>query len=217
MNELLRRVQTLLWPKLGLTLAVNLLFWGGYGWLARHAVFPVQPMARTWLDEAVGFSPEPWAAVYLSQFLLTGLLPWLIDSPQVLRRYVGAMFLLSAVSFVVFLVWPVASPRPSGTTGSTLLAWIFRADGIYNAFPSLHAGFLVLIGGLGWRMFGQRLSPAVIVLFVAWAAAILYSTLATRQHYVWDLVAGCAVGLVADRLAWARFNRSEPARSAAPG
>lgn len=210
MNELLRRIQTLLWPKLGLTLAINFLFWGGYGWLGRHAVFPVRPMGVTWLDERVVFSPEPWAAVYLSQFLLTGLLPWLIDSASVLRRYVRAMLLLSGVSFLIFFVWPVASPRPEEHGGSVLMAWIARADGAYNAFPSLHAGFIALIGGLGWRMFGRRPTWLVVALFGAWAAAILHSTLATRQHYAWDLVAGLGLGLLADRWAWRGFKRSGP-------
>ena len=203
--------------KAGLTLAINLLFWGGYAWLARHAFFPVRQMATTWVDEAIPFAPEPWAAVYLSQFLLTGLLPWFIDSAAVLRRYVLALLLLSGVSFAVFLLWPVASPRPTGLLGSGLMAWIARADGAYNAFPSLHAGFLALVGGLGWRMFGRRPAWPAIALFGVWATAILYATLATRQHYAWDLGAGLALGSLANRIAWRDFNRSAPTRPESPG
>lgn len=217
MNELSRRLRTLVGQKVGLTVAINLLFWGGYGWLARHALFPVRPMASTWVDGAVPFAPAPWAAVYLSQFLLTGLLPWFIDSAAVLRRYVTAMLLLSGVSFVIFLLWPVASPRPAGQLESGLMAWIARVDGSYNAFPSLHAGFLALIGGLGWRMFGRRPAWPVVVLFGAWTAAILYATLATRQHYCWDLVIGLVLGALANRIAWRGFNRSAPARLETPG
>lgn len=217
MSEVCRRVVALCRAKAGLTLLVNALFWGGYGWLSRHAVFPVRPMAVTWLDEAVHFVPEPWAAVYLSQFLLTGGLPWLIDTAGVLRRYVHALAWLSAASFVVFLVWPVASPRPETLPTSGPMAWIAQADGTYNAFPSLHAGFLVLMGGLGWRMFVHRPPWIVRVFFMLWATAILYATLATRQHYAWDLAAGLALGLLADRMAWRGFNRSAPARSGRPG
>ncbi|HWA25741.1 MAG TPA: phosphatase PAP2 family protein [Lacunisphaera sp.] len=216
-QELIGRIRALAGRKAALTLAVNALFWGGYGWLARHAVFPVRPMATTAIDRAVAFAPEPWAAVYLSQFLLTGLLPWLIDAAEVLRRYVVALLLLSGASFVIFLLWPVASPRPVELPAGGLMAWIARADGSYNAFPSLHAGFLVLVGGLGWRMFARRPAWPAAGVFALWAAAILYATLATRQHYFWDLVAGLALGLGSDRTAWRGFTRTARPRLGTPG
>jgi membrane-associated phospholipid phosphatase len=211
-----RRVRALFWNKVGLTIGINILFWGGYGWLSRHAVFPVRPMILTWFDAAVPFVPEPWAGIYLSQFLLTGGLPWLIDSIDVLRRYVRALVGLSMVSFLIFLVWPVASPRSLLQPDSGLMAWITRMDGIYNAFPSLHAGFLVLMGGLLCRMFGRRPPVFVMVLFATWAVAILFSTLATRQHYFMDLAAGVVLGRLADHYAWRKFKQDDPARSQTP-
>jgi membrane-associated phospholipid phosphatase len=200
-----RRLGALLRLKVGLTIGLNLLFWLGYGSLSRHALFTECSIPLTWLDRAVPFAPRFWAWVYLSQFAITGGLPWLIDSRAVLGRYVVGLAVLSGVSFMIFLFWPVASPRPADLSDAGPMWWIARGDGPYNAFPSLHAGFLVFMGGMGWRMFPARPNPALCLLFLTWSAAILYSTLATRQHYALDLVAGGVIGLVADRVAWAGF------------
>ena len=77
--------------KLLLTVVINVGFWAGYGWLGRNPVFPPWMPPRVWLDTAIAFQPGPWAWVYLSQFLFTGGLPWLIDTqdfvhPRILER-----------------------------------------------------------------------------------------------------------------------------------
>lgn len=212
LGEAGRRVATLFWSKLGVAVVLGASFWLGYGWLARHATFPIHEIPRTWLDRAVPFSPVPWAAIYLSQFLLTGGLPWFIVTRQQLRSYAAAVGLLSAGAFLIFLLYPVASPRPLELPSDGAMGWIVRLDGTYNAFPSLHAGYLVLVAGLGWRLWAGRPPALVVAGFSAWALAILYSTLATGQHYVWDLVAGAALGWLAHRVAWPGANRSAPAR-----
>jgi membrane-associated phospholipid phosphatase len=79
---------------------------------------------------------------------------------------------------------------------------IVRLDGTYNAFPSLHAGFLVYTLALGFRLLGRRLHPLVVAGIGIWTALILYATLATKQHYVLDLLAGGMIGFVAHGLAW---------------
>ena len=116
--------------KLLLTVVINVGFWAGYGWLGRNPVFPPWMPPRVWLDTAIAFQPEPWAWVYLSQFLFTGGLPWLIDTQDGVRRYSVGLVAMSAASFAVFLFLPVASPRPSGVIAQ-LMAWALatRAGG----------------------------------------------------------------------------------------
>jgi len=198
--------------KLLLTITLNVIFWAGYSVLGHWPLFPVRVPLTTWLDRAIPYQPEPWAWVYLSQFLLVSLLPWMLDTAKGLRRYVGGVAFLCGVSFTLFLLFPVASPRPpmGATTGA--MHWILAYDGAFNAFPSLHAGFLAYLTALGWRLFCHRLPPAFMAAAMLWAALILYATIATRQHYAVDLVAGAIIGYVADRLAW----RSSSGVSAAP-
>jgi membrane-associated phospholipid phosphatase len=73
-----------------------------------------------------------------------------------------------------------------------------------NAFPSLHAAFLAYLARLTWRMFQGTLSRWSVAAGVVWGAAILYATIATRQHYAIDLMAGASIGVLADWLAWRR-------------
>jgi len=156
----------------------------------------------TWLDTWAGYHPNPWAWIYESIFLLTGISPWLIVSREQLRRYLVGFALLSAASFVVFAVFPVASPRPTDTKLSTFLIFITRVDGPLNAFPSLHAGCLIYALALIRHLFGPRLKPIVAILLLLWAGLILFGTLATKQHYAVDLLAGGLLGWAADWVAW---------------
>lgn len=184
--------------KLLVFVVVNAVFWVGYQWLSRHAHFPLRPIPVTWLDRAVPFQPELWSWIYLSQFLFTGALPLLLVTRADLRRYVVSLAVMSSASFAIFLFLPTEGPRPSDVGDSVAMRWIAHADGPLNALPSLHAAFLVCMGCLAWRMFGWKAVPLVVI----WGGAILYSTLATKQHYALDLLAGGTLGWLADSLAW---------------
>ena len=98
--------------KLLLTVVINVGFWAGYGWLWRNPVFPPWMPPRVWLDTAIAFQPEPWAWVYLSQFLFTGGLPWLIDTQDGVRRYSVGLVAMSAASFAVLFFCPLPRPGP---------------------------------------------------------------------------------------------------------
>jgi membrane-associated phospholipid phosphatase len=192
-----------LWPlKLGVTAVVSVLFWSCYLFLSRHPLLPVHTLPLTWFDTWAGYQPNPWAWVYESIFLLTGISPWLIISREQLRRYIVGFALLSTVSFVVFALFPVASPRLTDSQLSTFLIFITQVDGPMNAFPSLHAGCLIYALALIWHLFGPRLNPMVAILLLVWAGLILFGTLATKQHYAVDLLAGGLLGWAADWVAW---------------
>jgi membrane-associated phospholipid phosphatase len=184
--------------KLLLFVGINAVFWTGYQLLSRHAFFPLREVPLTWLDRAVPFQPALWIWVYLSQFLFTGTLPLLLVTRADLRRYVVSLGVMSCVSFAVFLFLPTMGPRPVEVGTNTAMRWIASADGPLNALPSLHAAFLVCMGCLAWRMFGRKALPVVVL----WGAAILYATLATKQHYALDLLTGSALGWLADVVAW---------------
>lgn len=188
--------------KLLLTVTLNLSFWAIYSLLGRYAVFPVRVPPQTWFDRAIPFQPEPWVWIYLSQFLFVSPLPWLLDSREGLRRYVRGLGFMCGVSFILFLVFPVASPRPPDSATNASMQWLLSYDGTFNAFPSLHAAFLIYLAALGWRIFGRDLSRMAIATAVLWAGLILYATIATRQHYAIDLLAGGIVGYLADWFAW---------------
>ena len=201
-SRVLFRLRTCWRLKLLLTVALNLFFWAGYGYLSRHAWFPLVTPPLTWVDRIVPFQPAGWSGIYLSEFAFTAIVPWLITSREALRRYAIGLLMLSSVSFLCFLFMPVASPRPAAAGGEGLHRFIVQWDGSYNAFPSLHAGFLVYTFALAWRMFPGGNRPWAWALGAIWGLSVLYSTVATRQHYFLDLPAGAVIGAAADALAW---------------
>lgn len=217
-----RRFGTLVREKLFLSLVLSTGFWLAYGVLSRVPPGPVRTVPRTPLDSWTPSGTAGWGWIYLSPFLLSGLLPWLIDRRDHLRAYVRCFLALSLPAFVCFALFPVASPRGTLDPGAVPVSWVRWADGPYNAFPSLHAGFLVLLGGLAARMvaFSRRSLPLRVglgALYLAWSAAVLAATLATGQHWVLDLVAGLALGFAAHGWAWRGVTCSDAETPGTPG
>ena len=109
--------------------------------------------------------------------------------------------LASVIAFAVFLVAPMAYPRPSlepqGAL-SALLALEYAVDGPRCTFPSLHVA-VAWIFYLGLREENPRWRP--FLLFEALAVTI--STVLVKQHFIVDLVAGMALAW----LAWAWAGR----------
>jgi membrane-associated phospholipid phosphatase len=181
-----------------LFLAINTIFWTFYQFLSRQPFFPLCAVPVTGLDGAVPFQPGFWAWVYLSQFFFTGTLPLFLTTREDIRRYAVSLTVMCLASFVIFFLFPTQGPRPAEVGGSLAMQFIASADGPLNALPSLHAAFVVCVTCLARRLFGPKVLPAAVI----WGGAILYSTLATKQHYALDLLAGGALGWLADWLAW---------------
>lgn len=191
--------------KLGATMVLSVIFWTGYLYLSRNAFFTLHELPMTWLDIWAGYRPQPWAWIYESVFLLTGIIPWLTVTREQLRRYLTGFALLSLASFAIFVLFPVASPRPTGVQSTPFLIFITHVDGPLNAFPSLHAGCLVYNLALVKRLFKGAIHPLVTSGLWIWAILILFGTLSTKQHYALDLLAGGILGWTADWLVWRSF------------
>ncbi|EDY20940.1 phosphoesterase PA-phosphatase related [Chthoniobacter flavus Ellin428] len=202
MTQMLARLRIEWRWKLWLTVALNLVFWGGYELFGRHAFFPLRPVPMTWLDRHIPFQPSPWGWIYLSQFSFTAVVPWLLTTRDGIRRYVAGFVIMMVVSFLIYLFLPTIAPWPADGGSTVPMYIILHGSGPMNAIPSLHAAFLIYMGALAWRMFGRVTPFWVILVAIVWGGAILYSTIATRQHYALDLAAGMVLGWIADALAW---------------
>lgn len=201
-DRIARRATACWRRKLALSALLGAGFWAGYSVLGRHAFLPLRDIPLLWPDRAIPYQPAPWGWIYLTPFLVSSILPWLLPSAEALRRYAAGFLWLVLPSFLIFLLFPVAAPRPDLPVTDTAMRLIRGYDGPLNCFPSLHAGFLVFHLALAWRMCGRRAPLPVVIAALTWGVAVLVSTLATRQHYTLDLVAGAVLGALADRLAW---------------
>lgn len=172
------------------------LFFVGYFWLLRHPVFPVTIMPLTRLDRLIAF--QPWSiALYASLWLYVSLAPMLLRSWREFLPYLSAITLLSLAGFVIFFFWPTAVPRPDiDWARYPSVAFLKSVDAAGNACPSLHVAFSVLTGLWLERWLQHAHTPATPRIINAfWCLAIIYSTLATKQHVVLDAVAGATLGL----------------------
>jgi hypothetical protein len=173
--------------------------------LQRGQLFPARAPIVTPLDGWFPFEPA-WAPAYLSVCLLVPLFPLLALRREDVWRYLRGLVVLCLPCFAFFLFFPMPGPRPEAAGVGGVYGWIVGVDATWNAFPSLHAGLVLYSFLYGQRAIGADLSPrarhAVGALSALWGAAILYGTLATKQHWVADLPPAFVLAWVAHRWAW---------------
>lgn len=210
---LAQRMRYLWWLKFLGVCAFMWLFFIGYFHTLRHPLRDVVLMPLTWLDHAVTFQPQAlW--VYLSLWLYVGVAPGLLPSFRELLRYTAWIGTLCLAGLACFYFWPTAVPRPamdlSAYPGFALLQGV---DAAGNACPSLHvatAAFTALwvehvlrsIGAPHWLRGCNAL----------WVGAIVWSTMATKQHVAWDVAGGLLLALVFAALSLA--GRWHPSKAA---
>lgn len=176
-----------------------------YFTLQQVQLFPLRTLPVTTLDHAIAFAPG-WIWAYLSIAVLVPLAPALAVSRTALARYAVGLGLLCLPSFVAFALFPVEGPRPPLAADHPVYRLIVSVDRPTNSLPSLHAGLVVYSLLFGLRVLRDALRPralaAASIAGCAWALLILYSTLATKQHWALDLPPGVALALGAHALAW---------------
>ena len=167
--------------------------------------FPTRTVPAVALDHWVVFSPA-WVWVYLSIAALVPAAPVLVASRDALVRYRRGLVVMCLVSFATFLFFPVAGPRPESVPDHAVYAWLVGVDRPLNSMPSLHAGLVVYsvlcLARSGWGGLQGSARTLGAAGLVAWAGAILYATLATKQHWFVDLPAGALFAWGAHALAW---------------
>ena len=119
-------------------------------------------------------------------------------------KFVTAMLLTSYAALVTFLLFPTDPPWLSGVASNlvrasglgsipaslTPIAALFEPNK-FAAFPSLHAAYMVICSYFLLKV-NRRVGGTSVLLTLG----ILVSTLYLGQHYLIDLIAGSAYGLV---------------------
>jgi membrane-associated phospholipid phosphatase len=192
------------WPlKVFLLITLPTVATAAYMAIQRTIVFPVRSVPLTWFDRAIPFQPG-WVWVYLSLYLLNPIGPLLTRSRADVLRYARGIVFLFVSGIACFALLPVAGPRPVNAHGPWLYERLITVDRIYNSFPSLHAAcaaYSVLFARYASRDSSRPALRNVLLAFAwAWAALILYSTIATRQHFVIDLLPGILLAWLTMRL-----------------
>jgi len=128
-----------------------------------------------------------------------------------------AAFAIAGTGMVVFIVWPTTVPSsPIVWSQHPATAFLKAVDASGNACPSLHVAFAVFtVGWLHRLLHDMRAGRTIKTVNWLWCAAIAYSTIATHQHVVLDVVAGAALGRASlpQNLLWLRRAELRPSVS----
>lgn len=188
--------------KVGWSIGLTAFFCVPYFALQRLDLWPARTLPLSRLDAAVAFDPA-WTWLYQSGYVLLSAVPWALDRRGDLRRYARGFVGISLAGFLVFLVLPIAGPRPAVVPSTGAYALLAAYDAPTNAFPSLHVALLTFTVLVAARATRGRLSPWARGVLVggaaAWALAVAYAALATKQHYAVDLAAGLLLAVAVDR------------------
>lgn len=179
---------------IGTTLFIGL-FFGAYFYLLKAPAYPSTVMPITVLDRLIGFQPLA-LPVYGSLWVYVSLPPALLATRRELYRYAWAMAATCLTGLIIFYFWPTAVP-PAGVDWALYpgMDFLKNLDASGNACPSLHVATAVF-SGLWLHHLLRRFGAPRWILGVnwVWCVGIVYSTLATRQHVVVDVLAGLLLG-----------------------
>ncbi|QGW84423.1 phosphatase PAP2 family protein [Variovorax paradoxus] len=185
-----------LWPlKLVGNTVATIGFFPLYFWIMKNAGQP-WTLPLTAFDRLIAFWPA-LLPVYLSLWLYIALPVFLAKDKRELSSFALGCAAMTFISLAVFWFVPTAIPNFTiDATPGTSLHFLKMVDAAGNAFPSLHVSFSVLACVVLARQLRDVAAPMWLRAFnIAWAAAIVYSTMAVRQHVLVDVLGGLALGI----------------------
>jgi membrane-associated phospholipid phosphatase len=208
LQEIKRRFLRLWFIKATGTALFLVCFFQAYFALLRLPGSTAIEMPITWLDDIIVFWP-PAFYVYASLWVYTALVPALQPSFKALVGYgigIGTVCLTGLSFFYFFPTKVPFSAIETSTEGS--LTILRKIDMSGNACPSLHVATAMFTAICLHYLLLKVRSPAWLRIGSwVWCALIVYSTMAIKQHVVWDVAAGLALGIFFG-LIYPHFDRS---------
>lgn len=188
----------------GTTIFISL-FFVAYFHVLRNPSSQPTVMPEFWLDRQIGFEPMA-LPVYFSLWLYVSVLPAFFHDRGELYRYGLSMTIMCVAGLAIFYAWPTAAPAPDiDWTRYPEIDFLKSIDASGNACPSLHVATAVLSAFWFHALLRSFGTPGAVLAFNwIWCAAIVYSTIAIRQHVVVDAAAGLLLGGLA---AWLSLRR----------
>ncbi|WP_240651249.1 MULTISPECIES: phosphatase PAP2 family protein [unclassified Variovorax] len=195
-----RRFATLWVMKMiGTTVGISgffvLYFWVMHNPPSEPTVMPLTP-----IDHWVGVSDDAML-LYGSLWFYISLAPAFAKDKAELWACARDAAIMAGVGLAVFWLFPTTVPVfPVDWSQYPALQFLKATDVGGNAFPSLHVAFAVLTAVLLERQLRSVEAPLwVRALNLLWALGIVYSTLATRQHVLLDVLGGSLLAAAVSR------------------
>lgn len=191
----------------------------GYWWFIRNSIFVIiyallaipgyEIVAKIHLNEPVHlFTPIDymippimgWALIYVFifyPFVLYTIAYFTYIKPERSLRFFSSLFLIYAISFITYIIFPVEMIRPNLNPNAPdfftrVMAKYYASDPPVNCFPSLHAANSSIAA---YHLSNEE--PKGKYVFWSIAFLVMVSTLFVRQHVIVDEIAGFAVAIFA--------------------
>lgn len=200
------RIRTLWLAKmLGTSISIAA-FFPLYFWIMQTVSHRAVPVPSGGLDDMIAV--QQWAIVpYASLWVYVSLPPAFAANVKAILTYATGALIMVAAGMAVYWLWPTYV-APSGIDWSQypMLQLIKASDSGGNAFPSLHVAFALYAARVLCSQLSSIRAPRWAHLANGvWCAAIIYSTLATRQHVLLDVMGGAIAAWVSLHLVWGTF------------
>jgi membrane-associated phospholipid phosphatase len=185
---------------LGTTVGISgffiLYFWVMGSTAGEATVVPMTPF-----DGWIGVS-QLALLPYGSLWLYVSFAPALAANMAALRLYIAGALTIAASGLATYWLFPTTTPVSRVDWSEyPALQFLKAADSGGNAFPSLHVAFAAYTAVvIANELRGLRAPPWVSAANWLWCAAIVYSTLATGQHVVLDVLGGLLLAWLASRI-----------------
>jgi membrane-associated phospholipid phosphatase len=191
-----RRLMHLWLFKATATAAFMGVFFYSYFAVLHSPVGAVTLMPLTAVDDWIAFWP-PAFYLYASLWVYTALVPALQPSLVRLVAYGFGIGSLCLSGLVIFWFFPTAVPYEfSSWFTDPSLSLLRSLDLAGNACPSLHVATAIFTAMAMHQLLRDLAAPQCVQRASwLWCALIVYSTMAIKQHVLWDVLAGLALGV----------------------
>jgi len=172
-------------------------FFVAYFWILENPQQAATVLPLTAVDRLIGFS-STWLPAYLSLWVYVSLPPALIGDRHALDAYGIWVGLLCLSGLALFMAWPTTiPPNMVDWAAHPEMAFLKGIDAAGNACPSMHVATALFSWLWIRRLLAEIGAPrAMQVINALWCAAIIYSTMAVKQHVFIDVVGGAALALI---------------------
>ena len=179
----------------GTTLFIYL-FFRGYFWVMENPNATPITVPTTSIDDLIPFSILG-LPIYLSLWVYVSLAPALLNSLRALLSYGLWISLMCVACLMFFWFFPTATPPFEIDLLRYPSMAFLRVDTGLNAFPSLHVASAVFTSAWLTILLRKINAPGYIhVLNILYCLLIIWSTMAVRQHVLWDALSGAFIGLM---------------------
>jgi membrane-associated phospholipid phosphatase len=173
------------------------LFFIAYFWVQRHPAYTPVMMPQTVLDLSIPFQ-APALLAYVSVWIYIGFGPGLQRTVREFTVYGLWLCGLCISGLGIFYFWPTQVPRAVfAATNFPGFVMLHQIDESSNACPSMHVAVAVFtVVRLDEVLRSMRVPTQLRLINAGWFGAIVYSTLAIKQHLLIDVAAGACLGLI---------------------